>query len=330
MMAADTITALCMLVLIGQFLRNNVELWHVYAMLAVRSAMQGIQQPAAVASVAMLVPRDFLPRAASLERSLASLTIVMAAPLGALAIGFLPIGLALGIDVMTAGLGILPLLIFRIPQPDVPEGERTNFQSEFRDGLRLVWRRQGLRYLYALRGIGSLLLFPSATLVLLLVKDHFLGGPARMAVMEAAAGVAIIACGLLLAVVSPKRQILWFLWASVVAAFALSLTALMPTGFFWAAVVWWAVSNGVFVIEDASQLALLQSIIPPHQQGRALSLLTSIVMLAGPVGMVVAIPVGEWIGVRWLFVLVGIAAGCISLLALRSRTLTQLGLSDIR
>ena len=61
-----------------------------------------------------------------------------AAPLGALAIGFLPLGLALGIDVVTAVFGIVPLLIFRIPQPDVPEGERTNIRSEFRDGLRLV------------------------------------------------------------------------------------------------------------------------------------------------------------------------------------------------
>lgn len=328
MVAADAISALCMLVLIGLFLSNSIELWHAYVMMAVRSAMQGFQQPAAAASTAMLVPKHFLPRAAGLDRALASLTIVAAAPLGALAISFLPIGFALSIDVVTAVLGIIPLLIFRIPQPDVPEGERTNIRSEFRDGLRLVWRHDGLRHLYILLGILTLVMMPCSTLILLLVKEQFLGGPAKVAIMEGVAGAAMIASGLVVAMIAPKRQILWVLWASALASFALAITALMPTGFFWAAVLWWAVSNGAYVIGDAARLALLQSTIPLHQQGRAFSLLTSVMALAGPIGMVLAIPVGEWTGVRWLFVLVGVVAGCVSLLAFRSGALMQLGRSE--
>lgn len=137
------------------FLSGGIALWHAYVMMAVGSAMQGIRQPAA-ASTAMLAPRQFLPRAAGLNRTLASLTIVGAAPLGALAIGFLPIGFALSIDVVTAVLGIIPLLIFRIPQPDLPEDERADIRSEFRGGLRLVWGHHGLRHLYILLGrLGS-------------------------------------------------------------------------------------------------------------------------------------------------------------------------------
>ena len=330
MIAADAISALCMLVLIGLFLSDGIELWHAYVMMAVRSAMQGFQQPAAAASTAMLVPKHFLPRAAGLDRMFASLTIVAAAPLGALAIGFLPLGFALGIDVVTALLGIIPLLIFRIPQPHVPEEERTDIRSEFRDGMRLVWRRRGLRHLYVLLGILSLVMMPCSTLILLLVKEQFLGGPAKVAILESVAGAAMIASGLLVAMISPKRQIVWVLWTSALSSFALSLTALTPTGFFWAAVLWWAISNAAYVIGDASRLALLQSIIPLHQQGRAFSLLTSVMALAGPAGMALAIPVGEWIGVRWLFVAVGTVAGCVSLLAFRSSALMQLGRSKIR
>lgn len=328
MIAADATSAVCMLVLIGLFLSDGIQLWHAYVMMAIRSAMQGFQQPAAAASTAMLVPKHFLPRAAGLDRTFASLTIVGAAPLGALAIGFLPIGLALSIDVVTAVLGIIPLLIFRIPQPRVPEGERSSFRLEFRDGLRLVWGHHGLRHLYILLGMLTLVMMPCATLILLLVKEQFLGGPSKVATMEAAAGVAIIASGLIVTMIAPRRQILWVLWASVVSSFALALTALMPAGFFWAAVIWWAIGNGVYVIGDAARLALLQSTIPLHQQGRALSLLTSVMAFAGPVGIVLTIPIGEWIGVRWLFVLVGVAAGCVSLLAFRSSALMQLGRSE--
>lgn len=325
MIAADATSALCMLVLIGLFLSGGIELWHAYVMMAVRSAMQGFQQPAAAASTVMLVPKDFLPRAAGLDRTVASLTIVAAAPLGALAIGALPIGLALGIDVATTVLGIVPLLIFRIPQPDVPEGERTSIRSEFRDGLTLVWGHRGLRHLYALLAILTLVVMPSSTLILLLVKEHFLGGPAKVATMEAAAGVFLIAGGFVATLLAPKRHIPWVLWCSVASSFTFALAALMPTGFFWAAVAWWAVGHGAFVIGDAARLALLQSTIPLHQQGRALSLLTSVMAFAGPVGIVLAIPIGEGIGVRWLFVLMGFVAGCVSLLAFRSDALLQLG-----
>jgi DHA3 family macrolide efflux protein-like MFS transporter len=65
----------------------------------------------------MLVPSSFLPRAAGLNQTLLALMTVAAAPLGALAISVMPIGLALGIDVVTAVLGIVPLLIYRIPLP---------------------------------------------------------------------------------------------------------------------------------------------------------------------------------------------------------------------
>jgi DHA3 family macrolide efflux protein-like MFS transporter len=325
MIVADAISALCMLVLIGLFLSERIELWHTYVMMAVRSAMQGFQQPAAAASTAMLVPKDFLPRAAGLDRSLASLMIVAAAPLGALAIGVLPIGIALSIDVVTALLAILSLLVFRIPQPDVPADERSSIRSEFLDGLRLVWRHRGLRHLYALLGVLVLVIMPSSVLILLLVKEHFSGGPGMVATMEAFAGAAMIAGGVIVTTLSPKRHILWVLWASVLSSFALAVMALMPASYFWAAVAWWALSNGVFVVGDASRLALLQSTIPKHQQGRALSLLTTVMAAAGPIGMALAIPVGELVGTRWLFVLMGATAGCFSLLAFRSSALLGLG-----
>ena len=52
MTLADTVSALCMLVLIALFASGRVELWHVYTMMFVRSSMQAFQGPAAAASTA--------------------------------------------------------------------------------------------------------------------------------------------------------------------------------------------------------------------------------------------------------------------------------------
>jgi len=323
--AADSISALCMLVLIALFLTGSIELWHAYVMMAVRSSMQAFQAPAAAASTAMLVPRQFLPRAAGLNQTLLGLMTVAAAPLGALAISVMPIGLALGIDVLTALLGIVPLLLFRIPQPGVPPGDRSSLWGEFQGGVRLVWDHPGLRRLYGLLGAVVLVVMPSFTLVPLLVKEHFGGGAGHVAVMEGVAGAAMLAGGLLVAAFPPGRPMPWILSGLAGSCFALALAALMPAQLFWAAVLWWGVSGVAFVIGDAPMMALLQSSIPHHQQGRALSLMTAIMGLAAPVGLAVASPIGELVGTRWLFVLLGMLAGCITLAGFWSRPLRRFG-----
>lgn len=276
----------------------------------------------------MLVPRKFLPRAAGLNQTLLGLMTVAAAPLGALAISVMPIGLALGIDVLTALLGIVPLLVFRIPQPSVPLGDRSSMWGEFRGGVRLVWDHPGLRRLYGLLGAVVLVVMPSFTLVPLLVKEHFGGGAGQVAIMEGVAGAAMLAGGLLVAAFPPRRPMPWILLGLAASCFALALAALMPAGLFWAAVLWWGVSGATFVIGDAPMMALLQFAIPHHQQGRALSLMTTIMGLAAPVNLAVASPIGEMVGTRWLFVLLGVLAGCIALAGFWSGPLRKFGQSN--
>jgi DHA3 family macrolide efflux protein-like MFS transporter len=192
MIGADATCALCMLVLIVLFLTHRIELWHVCTMMCIRSAMQAFQAPAAAASMAMLVPRSFLPRAAGLVQMLQGLTTVVAAPLGALAMALMPLGWALGIDLVTAALGILPLLIFSIPQVRTLRKRSSGNLKEFREGVRVVWNEPGLRTLYALLGGVVLVIMPSFTLVPLLVEEYFSGAAPQVALMEGLSGVGMV------------------------------------------------------------------------------------------------------------------------------------------
>ncbi|WP_221088758.1 MFS transporter [Deinococcus aquaedulcis] len=314
MIMADTISAACMLVLIWLFASGGVELWHVYTMMFIRSAMQAFQGPAAAASTAMLVPPEFLPRAAGFNQTLQGLMTVAAAPLGALAISVLPLGGALGIDVVTALLGIVPLLLFRIPQHTVAREDRRGVWTEFREGLSVVWHNPGLRRLYGLLGVVVLVVMPTFTLTPLLVKAHFGGGAGQVALMEGLSGVGMIAGGLLVAALNPKRPIVTVLLALAASCLTVALTALAPADWFWLAVVWWVVSGATFAFGNAPLTATLQTTVPNHLQGRVLSLLNTVMGLAGPVGLALAAPLGEWIGVRGVFVVGGVlsAAACLA------------------
>ncbi len=325
MAASDLVSAACMAVLIALFLTQRVQLWHIYAMLAVRSAMQAFQQPAAAASTAMLVPGYFLPRAAGLNQSLMGIMTVGAPPLGALAMSAMPLGWALAIDVATALLGIAPLLFFTIPQPRAARGGGwRSLWREWREGVQAVWRHAALRQLYALIGAAVMCVMPLFTLVPLLVKTHFAGGANQVALMESLSGIGMIAGGAFVAAFAPQRRMRWFLWGFALSGLTMALTALAPADQFGLGAAFWLSSGLTFAVGNAPFMAMLQSAVPNHLQGRVLSLLNTLIGLAGPVGLALAAPLGEALGSRWLFVLLGACGGLVMLLGFASRALRRM------
>lgn len=325
MIAADGISAGCMLVLIALFLNGTVELWHVYTMMAVRSAMQAFQAPASSASIAMLVPTKFLPRAAGLNQTLMGIMTTAAAPLGALALGIMPVGMALWIDIATALAGIIPLLIFAIPQQRQTSDNSTTIRDEFVEGIYVVRESPVLLRVYALLAGVVLVIMPSFTLLPMLVKEHFGGGASQVALLESAGGAGMIAGGLIVTALAPKRLMPWIIWGFALSCFTLAFTALASAELFGLAACFWALSGVTFIMGNAPLTTLIQTKVPNHLQGRVLALLNTVMGLAAPIGIALATPLGELIGVRWLFVLMGVAGGFVSLIALVSPTLRHFG-----
>lgn len=327
MIVADLIAAACIVILIVLFLTGQIALWHVYVAMFVRSAAGAFQMPASSASTAMLVPRGFLPRAAGLNQTLMGIVTVAAAPLGALAITVMPIGMALWIDVGTAVLGITPLLIFAVPQQR-GDGNNAGLWAEFREGIGVVRQNPRLLRIYALLTAVVLVIMPTFTLLPLLVKQHFGGGPQQVAILESIGGAGMIAGGVIVAMIVPKQLVRWILWGFTLSCASLAATALMPPGLFWLATIMWAISGVTFIMGDAPFTALIQTTVPNRLQGRVLALLGTLMGLAAPVGLLAAAPLGAIIGVRWLFVLLGGAGTLVCLLAFASKKLLSVDATE--
>ena len=310
--------------MIGLFLTAHAELWHIYIIVFIRGSMRVVQQPAAAASMAMLVPASFLSKAAGLNQAFWGIVAVAAAPLGALAIGLMPIGYALGIDVAAALLGLLPLVVYSIPQIKESAKGRPGLWRELCKGVQIVWDDQGLRQLYGLLMATALIIVPAFTLILLLVKEHFGGGAPQVALIGSASGAGTIMGGMLIAAAPPRKNIPWMLGSLAISCVMLGLTALVPATMIWLGALSWLVSDIAFAASAALRAALLQSKVPNHLQGRVLSLLPTIVSLAGFVGLAIATPLGELIGVRWLFVAMGLIGATIALLGFLSPAIRAL------
>lgn len=303
MIVSDLITALCMVVIIILFSLEIVQLWHIFALMFIRSTMQAFQSPAASASTPMLVPNSWLTRVAGMNQTIQGLMFVAAAPLGAVALSFLPLQGALMIDVVTAIVGITPLLFYAVPQITRHDTAQVGMWKDFRAGLSLVLSNRGLIWLYSMTIVMVMVLMPAFSLMPLFVKDEFGGGVNEVAMIDGLGGLGMLLGGLLISVFTlPWRRITIVLLGFGLSNAFIALTGVAPSSMFWLAVVFWFLSGIPYTMGNGPIMAILQHIIPNQLQGRALALFSTCMGIAGPLGLVFAAPLAELIGVRGLLI----------------------------
>lgn len=329
---ADSVVALASLVLAALFFFGEVALWQVYLVLFIRAVGSGFHEPTMMATTSLMVPEQYLSRVQGMNQTLAGVSGVAAAPIGAILLAYLPLEGILAIDAATALFGVLPLLFIAIPQPSRPErlGESTlhplkDFWQELRAGLRFVRGWRGLFLLLCLCVAINMLFTPAFALLPLFVTNHFGGGALQLGALEAAFGVGMIAGGVLLSVWGGfQRRIVTTLVGIAVAGLSLALLSAVPATLFPLALVTQALLGGALPIINGPLFAALQAVVPPDLQGRVFTLVTSLASGAAPLGLILAGPTADLVGVRPLFLACGLVCLIISFAGFRLPVILQL------
>jgi DHA3 family macrolide efflux protein-like MFS transporter len=304
MLLADGLVALVTVGLALYFLLNRVEIWHIYAVIFIRSLAGSVHTTAMNASTSLMVPVEHLTRVQGLNQMLSGSLNVVAAPLGALLLEFMSLQGILAIDVITALLAILPLCFLAVPQP---EQENKQLQStlgrDFKAGIKFLISRPGL-LIISLMSVGiNFTIIPAFSLLPLMVKEYFGGGAIQLGWMESVMGLGVIAGGALLGVWGGFRQkILTSLLGLTTMGAGTLILALAPASAFTLAI------GGVLLVGIANPLtmgpfmAVIQSTVDPDMQARVFSLLWSIGSGMAPIGLLLAGPVTDRFGIQtWLF-----------------------------
>ena len=300
MMVADACIAIATAVLALIHLSGQLESWHVYALLFVRSLGSGFHWPAMTASTSLMVPDEHLARVAGMNQTLRGVSTIAMPPLGALLLSVLPLGGILAIDMVTALIAISPLVFIHVPQPlREDDGPVT---------VRAVWGDMvdGLRYLkgwpaFLAIAINALminfLLAPAFALSPILVTEYFHGEAFQLAWLNSAFGGGLIAGGLVLSTWGGFRKRVYTMLFGLAGmglgclAIGLAPPTLFPMALF--GMLWAGFFNP---ITNGPVFALMQSTVEPSMQGRVLGVLNSLSMLASPLAMAVAGPAIRLVG----------------------------------
>jgi DHA3 family macrolide efflux protein-like MFS transporter len=212
----------------------------------------------------------------------------------------------LSVDIVTAVIAIGILLTLTIPQPArTTLTVKANLIGDMVQSLRYLWKRRGLANLI---GLAALLNFFCAPLFLfpMLVTEKLGGDVLKLGWLNSVLGVGTILGGALIGVWGgfKKRIYTSFLGVTILglAMFAIGFTSERLFYFTIAAVLILGTSNPV---ATSPVPAIMNSIVARDMQGRVFSIISSLGNAVTPLGLAIAGPVADAVGIQWIYFIGG-------------------------
>jgi len=157
MILSDTGAGMCTLAVAILLALNRLEVWHIYALMALSSTFSAFQWPAYSAATTMLVPQEQLGRASGLVQLGQAFAQIASPLLAGVLMGVIHIEGVIFIDFATFLVALFTLMAVRIPRPKITaEGAASQ-------GSLLHEAAYGWHYILARRGLLALLLMFAAT-----------------------------------------------------------------------------------------------------------------------------------------------------------------------
>ncbi len=322
---ADALVALSTLGLLLAFLAGYRSYILVFIAMALRAFGGGAQNPAIGALLPQIVPEQHLGRVNGYNASIQA-AVNLVAPMAAGALyAFASIEVILGIDLVTAAIGIgILLLLVRIP-PHVG-ALQANRQSGLQDllaGLRYIRRHQMVRRLLAYFAIVNFLFTPLALLTPLQVTRTFENDPAYLAAIEMVFAVGMFLGGLLIGSWGGLKSRITTIAIAMIVTGMLTVALGIPINFILYC-TWMLLAGIMLPMINTPSITILQLSVKDQFMGRVFSVVTMIGVGAMPLAMLVFGPMSDRVPIESILIGTGIAIVTVGFALLTDRTAHRL------
>jgi MFS transporter, DHA3 family, macrolide efflux protein len=327
LICADLSIAIITLGLVILFFTDNIEVWHIYVAIITRAIGQSFHSPAMYATIPLIVPPKHLVRVSGLNHMLSGVINIAAPPAGALLLAILPMQGVLAIDIVTALIAVSCLAFVTIPKTIRAAGAAaTSAIKEMIQGFRYIWSWKGLAFLLGGSALLNFLFIPAFSLLPIMVTTHLDGDVIKLGWLESSFGIGIIAGGLILGAWGGFKKgmltVLLGLTCSGISVIVLGFTSLSL--FMLGISACFVIGIGL-TFTNGPVMAIIQKVVPNDMQGRVFSLMGSIGAAASPLGLVIAGPVADAMGIRSLYFAAGIGTLLLCFTTLFIPTIMKMG-----
>ena len=282
MLVSDSGSALSVLALFLLHLGGRLELWHIYAAVAVSSTMESFQSPAYTAAITQLIPRRHHARASAMVNFAQAAGDILSPLLGGILVVAIGIRGVMLVDFATFLFALAMLASVRFPVlPRAAAGvARTPLTQEILYGWRYIAARRGL--LGLLLVYASINLFAGMAYASMTPMILDFASPAALGMVLGTGGAGMLAGSLvMMAWGGPARRVRGILAFGVLLGFCVVLTGLRPSVALVAAATFGM--NFTLPFIGGCDVAIWLAKTPPEVQGRVFATRRMVALSSIPV-----------------------------------------------
>jgi DHA3 family macrolide efflux protein-like MFS transporter len=165
----------------------------------------------------------------------------------------------------------------------------------------------------------------AVSLLPILVTKHFGGEAMHLAALSSAYGIGIIAGGMALGVWGGfRRRMLTSLTGLIGLGLGFVLLGVTPATMFWMALTSTVLTAVMSAMTNGPLMAVLQTTVAPELQGRVFTLMASMATAISPLGLAVAGPVADRLGVQIWYIVGGAVCTAMGIFAFFVPSITRM------
>lgn len=323
---ADSMIALCTLILAILFMTGYDSVWLLFVALAIRSLGAGIQMPAVGAFLPQFVPQELLTKVNALNGTIQSTMTLLSPMLSAALLTVASIEAIFFVDVVTAALAVTIMLAFlKVPahersQEKLPVG----YFADLREGIAYIKKRDFLKAYFFFNALFFIFMGPAAFLTPLQVARSYGEEVWRLSAIEVGFSLGMMVGGVLMAWWGGFTNRLHSM-ALANFTFGLCTVVLGIPPVFGIYVALMGVIGIIVPMFNTPATVLLQERVEDAYLGRIFGVNTMIASSLMPLSMLVYGPLADIIPVERLLIITGTLLVIQSLLMQANRALRRAG-----
>ncbi|EOS57159.1 MFS transporter, DHA3 family, macrolide efflux protein [Paenibacillus barengoltzii G22] len=330
-MLSDGMIAFATLILALLFLMGYEEAWLLFVMAAIRALGSGVQTPAVGAILPQIVPTDQLTKVNGINGSIQAVIMFVSPIVSAALLTVATIETIFFIDVVTAAIAILTLLLyFRIPTHQRDSSQKaTGYFSDLKEGLAYIGRQAYLKSFFAFMAVFFVLMAPAAFLTPLQVTRTYGEEVWRLTAIEIAFSVGMMAGGGLIAAWGGfKNKVHTMTLATVLMGACTFLLGIVPV--FWIYLAFMTLFGVAMPAFNTPTMTMIQEKVDESYLGRIFGVFSMISTSMMPIGMLIFGPIADAIAIEWLLIATGLLILILSIFLRRNQALLEAGKPTIQ
>lgn len=323
---SDTLIAIATLILAVVFFMGYDAIWLLFVMAAVRAIGTGIQTPAVGAILPQIVPKDKLTKVNGINGSLLAANMFVSPMISAALLILTSIEIIFLVDVITAVIAILTLLVFfNIPVHEkASEKQTTSYFNDFKQGVTYIKNHGFLKKFFLFFAFFFVLLAPAAFLTPLQVARSYGDDVWRLTAIEIAFSLGMMAGGGIIASWGGFRnKVHTMAFASIVMGICTFALGIVPV--FWIYLAFMAIFGVAMPIFNTPTTVILQEKVEENYLGRIFGVFGMISTSMMPIGMLIFGPIADFIKIEWLLIGTGVLILILAMSLYRSKVLVEMG-----